>query len=60
MTVRTITPDSPGWYIPPMPAHNITGQALDAVEPEVQELLDQAAAIDAEAALADAVGDFLQ
>ena len=46
VTIRTITPESPGWYIPPTPAHHYAERALDMVSPQIAELLDAAAAHD--------------
>jgi hypothetical protein len=50
-TFRTITPDSPGWYIPPTPAHHVAERALEAAAPEIARILDEAAAIDLAAAI---------
>lgn len=55
MTIRTITADSPGWYIPPTPAHLFATRALDRAAPAIAHVLDQAAAADLEAAMLDAV-----
>jgi hypothetical protein len=45
-TFRTITEDSPGWYIPPTPAHHYAQRALDATAPDIQQRLDAAAYFD--------------
>lgn len=55
MTIRTITPESEGWYIPPTPAHNFATRALDQIEPDVQALLAEAAATDLGAAMEQAI-----
>ena len=54
MTIRTITPDSPGWYIPPVPAHSFGARALQMAEPQIRGVLEQAAAADGLAAMMDA------
>lgn len=59
MTVRTITPESDGWYIPPTPAHHYNERALAAVSGEVQRILDAAAARDIEQAFDRAAGELL-
>ncbi|HVM95630.1 MAG TPA: hypothetical protein VMT89_04545 [Candidatus Acidoferrales bacterium] len=46
MTIRTIKPDSPGWYIPPTPAHRFAERALDRAMPRINEILEAAAAQD--------------
>lgn len=53
-TFRTITPDSPGWYIPPKPGLHLAERALDAAAPAIEALLDAAAAADFAQAVADA------
>lgn len=50
-TVRTITPESEGWYVPPSPAYHFADRALEQAAPGIQEALSQAAAQDAMAAL---------
>jgi hypothetical protein len=54
-TIRTITPDSPGWYIPPTPAYHFSEEALRAALPEITRLLEEAGAQDAMDAVTDAV-----
>lgn len=54
-TYRVMTEDSPGWYIPPMPAHHYSSRALDAVSPVIEERLKQAAYVDAAMAVHAAV-----
>lgn len=58
MTIRTIKPDSPGWYIPPTPGRHLAQQAFDGVRSEVERLVGEAAAADLEAAIAAITGDF--
>lgn len=55
-TIRTITPDSPGWYLPPTPAYHFSERALQRALPEITRVLEAAAAQDAMAAVLDAVG----
>lgn len=52
MTIRTITPESAGWYIPPTPPHNFADRALAQAQADISDILDRAAAQDAEAAVA--------
>jgi len=54
-TVRTITPDSPGWYIPPTRAFNFADRALDQAAPKIQDILDRAAAQDLAVAMGAAL-----
>lgn len=54
MTIRTITPNSPGWYIPPTPAHGFLKETMTELAPRLQQLVEQAAERDTAAALADA------
>jgi hypothetical protein len=53
-TVRTITPDSEGFFIPPSPAYRVAARALDEAAPAIQRLLDAAAEADAAQAIVDA------
>lgn len=53
MTIRTITPHSEGWYIPPTPALHLAERGNDRAAPVVQQILDEAAAADCLAALLD-------
>jgi len=57
LTFRTITPDSNGWYIPPQPGFHFAARALDAAMPAIADVLDRAAAADAERALGDVIGE---
>lgn len=43
MTFRTITEDSPGWYIPPTPAHHYAARALEQAASLIDDLLNRAA-----------------
>lgn len=54
-TIRTITPDSPGWFIPPSPAHHYAERALEKAAPDIQDMLQDAAAADLQVALLQAV-----
>lgn len=51
LTWRTITPDSPGWYIPPTPARHYAERALQQAAPAIQQMIDEAAALDLAAAV---------
>lgn len=57
MTWRTITADSVGWYIPPHSGYGFAQRALDGAAPEIQQLLDEAAATDIAAQAAATVED---
>ncbi len=46
MTFRTITPDTPGWYIPPTPAGHYASRALDAAAPAIEDRLAIAVSMD--------------
>ena len=50
-TIRTITPHSPGWYIPPTPARRFAERALDMTGQAIDEMLQGAAAADLEMAM---------
>lgn len=54
-TWRTITPDSPGWYIPPIAPLHLASNALDAAAPAIEALLAQAEANDLYRRLNEAV-----
>lgn len=54
-TIRTIKPDSPGWYIPPMPALHLAERALDAAMPQVTQIVEDAAVRDLEVAMIGAM-----
>lgn len=56
VTMRTITPDSPGWYIPPMPALHLAAHALDQALPAIREVIDRAVQRDLESAVMVALG----
>lgn len=60
MTFRTITPDSPGWYIPPTPAHRFGERALQMAEPQIRNALEEAAARDGLSALMGATEGVLE
>jgi len=45
-TVRTITPDSDGWYIPPKPGYRIAERAMEAAAPKIRKILEEAVARD--------------
>jgi len=45
-TVRTITPDSDGWYIPPKPGYRIAERAMEAAAPQIRKILEEAVARD--------------
>lgn len=51
MTIRTITPSSPGWWIPPAPPLRIFQRGLDQAAPIVQQILEEASRLDMEEAL---------
>lgn len=55
MTIRTIKPNSPGWYIPPMEAHNYLADAMRELQPLVERILMGAAEKDAAVAVAHGV-----
>lgn len=55
VTIRTITMDSTGWYIPPARANLFATRALDRAAAGIQRILDQAAAADLEVAMLNAV-----
>ncbi|GEM_PF-3541173 len=55
MTIRTITPDSEGWYIPPTPPMRFAERALEESASAIQQIIDAAAAEDAVAALMGSV-----
>jgi len=57
MTIRTITPDSPGWWIPPQPPLRIFERGLERAAPVVQAMLNEAAVADIEEALEAVTGD---
>lgn len=57
MTIRTITPDSPGWWIPPAPPLRLFERGLEQAAPVVQQILDEAAAADMAEALEVATAD---
>lgn len=59
MTIRTITPDSPGWYIPPKAGQHYAERALTHVASDIERILDNAAAADLAAALEVAAGGLL-
>lgn len=59
MTIRTIKPDSPGWYIPPTPAHRFGERAVENVAPLIADIVDRASAEDLTNALLDATGGLL-
>ena len=59
LTIRTITPNSEGWYIPPTPAHYYGERALEMALPQVRDLADRAAAQDIEASVVQAAGGLL-
>lgn len=59
MTIRTITPDSPGWFIPPTPAHHYAERALEQAMPQIDEIIAAAAGEDLAAAMNDAIGGVL-
>lgn len=44
MTFRTITPQSQGWYIPPLDALRLAERALDQARPALERMLEAAAA----------------
>ncbi len=44
MTIRTITPESKGWLIPPSPGHHFAERALAQAAPAIDQLIQQAAA----------------
>lgn len=50
-TFRTITPESPGWFIPPTPARRVAERALDEAAPAIEQMLAEAAMADALASL---------
>jgi hypothetical protein len=43
MTFRTITEDSVGWYLPPMPGYQFAARTVEAVRQQVTELVGEAA-----------------
>jgi hypothetical protein len=60
MTIRTITPDSKGWFIPPTPAYHFAERALEAAAVPVTEMIEAAVAEDIDAAIASVAGELLQ
>ncbi len=59
-TYRTITQDSPGWYIPPTPAHHYARRALDQAAPMIEVRLKAAAAMDMALAVAEAASPLFE
>lgn len=45
-TIRTLTEDSVGWYIPPFAGYHITERVIDRVKDPVRELVGDAARVD--------------
>lgn len=58
MTIRTITPDSPGWFVPPSPALRLAERALEQSAANVRGIIEAAVAQDVQAALDAAVKEF--
>lgn len=58
--LRTITEDSPGWWIPPTPAHHFSELATDQAWPTIERIVDAAIAADMEAALGSALEGLTQ
>ena len=56
MTIRTITPESEGWFIPPTPAYLFATRALADATPIIRDALDEAAAQDIAVAVVAALG----
>lgn len=56
MTIRTMTEDSVGWYIPPFGGHHIAEQAAAQAIPILRELVAAAATEDVAAMVKQAVG----
>lgn len=54
MTIRTITPKSKGWYIPPTKPHRYVEEVMRELGPMIDRLVADAAAQDAAANLAQA------
>jgi hypothetical protein len=60
VTFRTITPESEGWFIPPSPAYHLAAHALDRAAPQIERLLDAAAAADLAHAIVNATGGLFE
>jgi hypothetical protein len=56
VTFRTMTPDSPGWWIPARPTSQASQATMPAPPPQAQGMLEAAARQDIEALMQQALG----
>lgn len=60
MTIRTITPQSKGWFIPSMPALKLSEKAMQRAKPAIDDVLHAAIEADVETGLARAMDSAME